>query len=1079
MNKTEESRAKFIRKLTELFRLDRPDLQFGFYRVMHLKAKEVEKFINFGLPDIMDNTFGEFDEGVEQELIEAYKFAFETARSYGVDNPDETEPVKRAKNALENFNRADRLVLDVYDHLHRFFDRYYDNGDFVTRRYYARETSTKSAPFAIPYNGEDIKLHWANADQFYIKSAENFTNFAFDLSSRSIVNEGESDEDPTYKVYFHIVDADEDAHNNVKSSENTKRYFILHLANPLQVTDVGELVVNFEYRIDPEKTGQDRTWRSRRNAQTVSILLETLEQLIGDNHKHHDRLSRYYRLLSTPAPTAADKNRTVLAKYVNQFTERNTRDYFIHKDLAGFLNRELAQYIKNELLDLDVLGGVDSSQLEKHLGKARAVKQIATQIISFLAQLENFQKKLWLKKKFVVETNYCITLDRIPEELYSEIVANQAQVDEWVRLFSINEMPDALHGDQTELALTPEFLAKNPNLVLDTQFFDEAFKEQLLASISNFDEQLDGLLVHSENFQALEFIQARYSDQIKTIYIDPPYNTEQDRNQGKFLYKDNFESSSWLSMMTDRISLSSLLLSDDGTFFSSIDHNEIAGLKYVLEEVFGKDNFEGLITWRRRHNQPNDPTKMIGMVSEYLLTFSKDKEAYKAAGVGKLDVTGDFSNPDNDPRGDWASKPWKVGSGQGGTRYEIISPSGVKFNEIWMGDRTTFESLLADDRIIFTKNGNGLPRKKYFKNERIAEGQSATNWWHHEQFGHNQGANDTMHALMGYKNSFSNPKPVELLRGVLLVSNTVNRTVLDFFAGSGTTGHAVINLNREDAGRRKYILVEMGDYFDDVLKPRISKAIYASEWKQGKPLSRDNGVSHCYKYIRLESYEDALNNLDIREDAQVRTLFDENSELWTDYVLHYMLDAETTGSQSLLNIDMFTDPFSYYMNIKKPGSDAQISTALDLVETFNYLLGLHVTEYGVTERVGTEFTRAEDPELPPEVTTKLVLKDELEVSDEGPWWFRKVEGVIAGSPSPEREKVLIIWRKLSGDLERDNLVLDEWFSKHYLNNRPVDFDVIYVNGSNNLQNLRKSGERWSVKLLEAEFMDRMWDLRDF
>jgi adenine-specific DNA-methyltransferase len=290
--------------------------------------------------------------------------------------------------------------------------------------------------------------------------------------------------------------------------------------------------------------------------------------------------------------------------------------------------------------------------------------------------------------------------------------------------------------------------------------------------------------------------------------------------EGKKRISSNTETSGrfhtdWLNMMYPRLKLARNLLRQDGLIFVSIDDGEVATLRMILAEIFGEENFEGHIHWRRRHNQPNDPTKMLALVTEHILVYAKDKTAYKAAGVGKIALTGDFSNPDKDPRGDWSSKPWKVGTDQSGSRYRIISPTGRVFDEEWMGEEATFTALLADKRIIFPDKGNGLPRKKYFRSEREEEGQCATNWWHHEQFGHNQGANSTMEELFGRKNVFSNPKPVELISGILSVGNVKkNDIVLDFFAGSGTTAHAVMAQNLLDNGNRRFILVQLDDPLD-------------------------------------------------------------------------------------------------------------------------------------------------------------------------------------------------------------------------------------------------------------------------
>ncbi len=345
----------------------------------------------------------------------------------------------------------------------------------------------------------------------------------------------------------------------------------------------------------------------------------------------------------------------------------------------------------------------------------------------------------------------------------------------------------------------------------------------------------ENLIIEGENLEVLKLLSTGYREKVKCIYIDPPYNTGND-----FVYSDNFSQdkkaywedagviegglkidtntetdgryhSNWLNMMYSRLLIARSLLKPDGVIFISISDEEVHHLRKICDEVFGEENFEGHLHWRRRHNQPNDKTKMIGLVAEHILSYSKNKEDYKKAGVGKVDLTGDFSNPDNDKRGDWASKPWKVGSDQSGSRYVIKNPNNEKnYDEEWMGNENNYKSLLADNRIVFPRNGDGFPRKKYFRFEREEEGQCATNWWSHQEFGHNQGANDEMTSLFGVKNIFSNPKPKELIRGIIQVSNAKNDDIiLDFFGGSGATGQSTIEINEEDKLNRKFIIVQI------------------------------------------------------------------------------------------------------------------------------------------------------------------------------------------------------------------------------------------------------------------------------
>lgn len=358
-------------------------------------------------------------------------------------------------------------------------------------------------------------------------------------------------------------------------------------------------------------------------------------------------------------------------------------------------------------------------------------------------------------------------------------------------------------------------------------------------------ENTENLYIEGDNLEVLKCLQESYLGKVKMIYIDPPYNTGKD-----FVYRDNFTQdtnefnednankdeegnrlvqnpetagryhSDWLTMMYPRLKLSRNLLSDDGVIFISIDDNEVHNLRKVCDEVFGVGNFEGHIHWRRRHNQPNDKTKLIGLVAEHILVYAKSSEQLKKYGVGKLPLTGLFSNADNDYRGDWASKPWKVGSDQNGSQYKITTPTGVIYNEEWMGDEDTFNKLFDDDRIVFTKNGDGLPRKKYFKYEREEEGQCATNWWSHDIFGHNQEGNAEMTELFdGNKNLFSNPKDTKLLDSIIQLSNSKGGDIiLDFFSGSASLAHSVLISNSKDYIKRKFIMVQLPESLYDNIK---------------------------------------------------------------------------------------------------------------------------------------------------------------------------------------------------------------------------------------------------------------------
>ena len=469
-------------------------------------------------------------------------------------------------------------------------------------------------------------------------------------------------------------------------------------------------------------------------------------------------------------------------------------------------------------------------------------------------------------------------------------------------------------------------------------------------------ENTNNLYIEGDNLEVLKLLQTAYYRKVKMIYIDPPYNTGND-----FVYEDDFKDpmakykeitsqttksnpetmgryhTNWLNMMYPRLRLASNLLRDDGIICISIDDHEIHNLRKMCDEIFGEENFEGHIHWRRRHNQPNDKTKMIGLVAEHIIVYAKSSEILKKTGVGKIDLTGSFSNPDNDPRGEWASKPWKVGSDQSGSRYIIKTPTGQILDEEWMGEEATYKALLADNRIVFPRGGDGMPRKKYFKYEREEEGQCATNWWEATSFGHNQGANDCITELFGVKNVFSNPKPVELIRGLIQISNAKNDDlILDFFSGSATTAHSVMQINSEDKNSKlKYILVQLPENLDKNYEEATGKT--KAQIKVSIDFLESIGKKHLLTEIGKERIRRAgakikEQNADVDVGFKVLKLDTSNLVKWDDTPI------ENTDTS-----DLFNRMNGMVESIKKDRSE------LDVVYEVMLKLGILLT-YKVFEK---------------------------------------------------------------------------------------------------------------------------------
>jgi adenine-specific DNA-methyltransferase len=600
--------------LKELFQLDQPDLDFGLYRIMHAKSAEVTQFLDKDLLPQVKEAFSLYRTADKVELEKELGRTIQQARDLGFEDPEQAPRVKelRAKIASDTVDLG-ALENEVYDHLFSFFRRYYSEGDFLAKRVY------KPGVYAIPYEGEEVKLHWANRDQYYIKTSEYLRDYAFRLRP--------DDDQKPMRVHFRLADAVEGEHGNVKAAEGKDRVFVL-AANDFIVEENGELSIRFEYRPAtltdwPEELCEGRT-KPPAQKDLIAIAAKRVLALIDDS------LAIWITELGKPHVTASGERAdyTRLEAHLRRYTARNTFDYFIHKDLGGFLHRELDFYIKNEVMHLDDVENDTAPRVEQYLSKIKVIRRIAGKIIDFLAQIEDFQKKLWIKKKFVVETHYCLTLDCIPEEFYPEIAANEAQREEWVRLYVIDAIKGNLTRPGYSKPLKPEFLEAQPTLVLDTRYFPSEFTERLLQAMGDVDGQTDGVLIHSENFQALSLIQARFREQVNAIYIDPPYNTD----ASSIAYKNDYKNSSWMSLIENRVYLAQYLLSIAGTICVAIDDEEVSEARKILGSLFPKEIGVAVV---RSNPQSRKAKGTFSPVHEYALFYGKSNDSIP----GSLEIT--------------------------------------------------------------------------------------------------------------------------------------------------------------------------------------------------------------------------------------------------------------------------------------------------------------------------------------------------------------------------------------------------------------------------------------------------------
>jgi adenine-specific DNA-methyltransferase len=953
--------------LTKLFQFESADLDFGIYKILHYKKAEVEDFITKLLTDkvreqlnILATVENEKLNSQVQELerssniskyLEAVK-KNDTGRIaiYEEDFKTDIEHYKFLKSQLEHQISTNNAEPLIYNNLTIFFSRYYDKGDFVSKRRYG-----KSEKYVVPYNGEETYFHWANADQYYIKSSELFRKYSFKVPA------------PTGHCHVHFKLRELQEENGNAKSENNK-FFII--SDNAVETSENEVNIYFEYRalVNGEKDSKGKN-QDELNAYALPIITKALGK--------HTVLAELNKPLN---------DKTKLAVELNRYTARNKYDFFIHKDLKGFLTRELDFYIKSELLKLDDLTVFDTvthyEKIKLQFNIVKTFKNIASTIIDFISQVEDFQKKLWEKKKFVIGTEYVITLDKLASftskefatEILTEVLKNEKQLDEWKNLFG-----DTVLSKWKKLK--PEDVINEDGtykkLAIDTVHFGNEFKWKLICKISenkSLDAQLDGIIFHSDNYHALQLIQEKYLDSIQSVYIDPPYNTD----ASAILYKNDYKDSSWLSMMHARLESAYDLLKDDGILCVAIDDEEVTGTRFILNQLFLKQAGIAAV----RSNPAGRKTKgKFAPAHEYALFYGKTDKSIPDA----LDITESrlkrYPKEDDKGRFAWANF---IRSGSGDRREDrptmyypiyVSNDDKIRVPALEWDDETQEYNVLEEPKdnetVVYPimRNGSTLIEKRWQRGHervmkeleeyavrrpsigeisidfktRMDEDSLPITWWEDKKYASaNHGAAE-LKKLFG-KKTFDFPKAQKLVLDCLKASGAKEESsiILDFFPGSGTTFHSVQILNQEDEGNRKCILSEQGNYVYSIIIPRIKKIAYSFDWKTGKP-QNESGLGIFFKYQRLEQYEEALENIAFNPNINTA----QASFQFNDYIPKYFLHFETSESNTFLNLDAFKNLFTYSLKVfDNYNYNEQV---VDVIETFNYLAGLQVNSFKQAE----------------------------------------------------------------------------------------------------------------------------------
>lgn len=985
----ENVKEKLTKLLTKIFQFDISDLDFGIYKVLNYKKKEISEFINKDLIDEISkqlNLIGTEEQKRQKTELENVK---KQLAELGIQDYENNPKYQEKKKQLENTKVSKELEREIYNHIFIFFSRYYEKGDFISKKRYGANEK-----YTIPYNGEEILLHWANNDQYYIKSTESFKKFSFRI--------------PGLKISFRVKEAEEENGNG--KSENDQFFFVSKKSYNFEGE---ELYIWFEFRGLNEK--EKKKYQKPNQDKINEDNYESIKKSLSKESKAKGLLLE-------------EDGKTLLNKNLYKFTRRNTSDYFIHKNLKSFLRRELDFYIKNEVVDLTDVTQLDVEHFNRYILEVKVLRNICTKVIDFLAQIEGFQKKLWEKKKFVLKTDYCITLDYVNEKCYAEILKNKLQLEEWKKLYGfdiknkIKPLKGTLkgHGKETDEI---KVLKHNPTLMIDTKFFDEEFKQNILETVPVSDDKINGLLIKSENFQVLNLLNKKYKEKIKVIHIDPPYNTA----TSGFLYKNNYQHSSWLSMMKDRIELGIDLISPKGSFLCHIDENEYEKLQLMFENFSIPD--AGTIVWDKRN--PMNAGRGVATQHEYIVFRSnwnnpiylrnKNFLSLLEAADSIIKKHDGVTEEAKKEYVSWVSNNEHLSGGEKAYRYlddegRVYRPVSLRAPEPRVGKKfhkpllhpitkkpcsmppngfsrtpETLLEMVKKGEILFGKDETTQPQQKRLLTEDSQRQISSV-----IQDGHKGKADVSPLGL-----DFPYCHPVSLYEELLgAVADSPNDMIIDYFAGSGTTGHAVLKLNKEDGGNRKFILVENGQHFENVTKPRILKIVYTQNWQDGKPQDSDGSLKHIIKYQYLEQYEDALENIEFSQKKL--------SE-FSDYFVRYMLDFETKDSKTFLNIDHMKNPFNYKITVLEDYQ--QNETTVDLVETYNYLTGLNV------EGFKTFYNNHDEDRK-----------------------YLTIKGKI------NNKTAIIIWRNLEKlDQEKDR----DFIQKNILKEK---YDEVHINGDNLIKN---------------------------
>ncbi|WP_300763380.1 MULTISPECIES: site-specific DNA-methyltransferase [Helicobacter] len=702
---------------------------------------------------------------------------------------------------------------DIYNKLFTFFDSYLNESGTP----FFNDTPAYKNIYAKVYsNSKDTSLFYKTQNLYYVKSDTLYQSLTL------------SDEQ-SYEVVF-------DASEYKQNADNTKNKIIFKFVN-VEINDEGKPQILI-------KVSNQKDLFPNLNNVFKQNSNEFSEEFLKDLKQNTILKSSKIKI-----------NEEELKKIFRSYKKQSEIDFFIHKNATAFLKEQFDLWMFGYLYKESAIQEWNR-EIIAHLQR---IKNIAYEVIKLIGDFENELKAVWLKPKFAKKVEYVFSIDKLNPNLMDSIINDkgfESQIKEWQELNLVDEdfnKEDLLSND------------KYRYLPLDTKHFSKATKYKILSSFENLESMLNGELIKADNFQALNSLMPKYQGKVDLIYIDPPYNTGSDG----FIYADNFNHASWLSMINNRLELSKELLNDKGSMFISIDDKEQARLKLVCDEVFGEENFVSNVIWRKRAGGGND-SRHIANEQEYLCFYAKNAETLITNGIARPSV----AKYKQDDKGYYTEKPLNDTALQDsvGLHYDIKLPNGKTLNgneHQWKMSESTFLARLERNEIIFKSND-----KVYYKHYiDINSNLIPASIWYDLVL--NADATQEIKSLFKDK-AFDTPKPEKLLKRILEIASKDSSIVLDFFAGSGTTLAVAQKLGR------KWLGVEMGEHFYNVIIPRLKKVI--AGFQSGISKECDYKGSGAFRYYELESYEEALSHCEyVLECKEPQKVENKNNYKGKDY----------------------------------------------------------------------------------------------------------------------------------------------------------------------------------------------------